>query len=137
YETPEKQLELKTKLVSFTKQTAPICHDQALIKAAEFLINKKKSESPLEQKVYQSLNLAEFVFRLYHNRPLVCFEKDDKTKFFGIPKYYDIHSPYLQHLKIGTPEEEYPFVLQDIISYPEREISEYFVLLSPTFFINN
>lgn len=133
--TEQQEKELKAQLVSFAESTVPVCSDDALTKAAEFLTAKKQSTNPIEQNVYLPLTFDQYIFRLYHNRPLVCYQDQDDTLLMG--KQQTDLKAYPKHALIGTSQEEHPFVLEDLISYPEREISELFGISSPTFFINN
>lgn len=128
------QLEFKQDIVRFAQGIKIVCSDEALIKAADFLEQKKQSTLQIERDVYALMNLKEFIFRLFNNRPLTCYGSHDSTLFLNDSTYYG--GVYFKHRNIGTDKEETPFTLSNILSYAEREISELFGIACETFFVN-
>ena len=73
---------------------------------------------PLEQELYQTMPLTDFVQRLLAKRCVTFMNPDDQylliTGERGVAK--DVY------LKVGTPEEQEPLVLRDVISYDEVKV---------------
>jgi hypothetical protein len=98
----------------------------------DFLEDKQKSGSEIEQDFYKNMSILEFLKRLLEKRPLVFCGPNDSYKLRSKNKNtsgcFD---------NIGTVCEVAPLVLRDYLSYEEMEISALLGVAVPTFFIND
>ena len=124
----------QTMAVCFAKNTRPIVHECVVPLLKDFLDAKRRYGSRVEKRLYEKMNVSEFVTRLIRCRPLMFMNKidlyilrDGKTDGVGREDFD----------KIGTEEEKAPFVLKNYLSYDEMEIGTLISVSTPTFFIND
>ena len=121
----------------------------------EYLNFKKEKGTPAEKELYAHMNLPSFIYRLYYNRPLSFYGRDDRT--FLRPDFA-MHFPaenkhYLTNPPGGSTSNKDPRmigngylffknanqkyeILADYLSYPEISLAALMGLSCPTFFIN-
>jgi len=77
------------------------------------------------------MDIRKFVHRCLTKRPLAFFGRSDGWLLV------DVREGRGGFENIGTPREEHPLVLSDLLSYEEMLLSALLLVSTPTLFINN
>uniref|UniRef100_A0A034VR60 Uncharacterized protein n=1 Tax=Bactrocera dorsalis TaxID=27457 RepID=A0A034VR60_BACDO len=117
-----------------TKQIAsayPVIHERVLHLYLAFLEHKTKYGTDIERELYNGMTLTALVQRLLEKR---C------VSFVGPLDHYLLISGETglgNFYNVGTPKEEAPFLLKDVLSYDEMKLSAFLSVSSYTEFLND
>uniref|UniRef100_A0A1I8NIN0 Uncharacterized protein n=1 Tax=Musca domestica TaxID=7370 RepID=A0A1I8NIN0_MUSDO len=111
----------------------PVIHERVLQLYLDFLEYKCLYGHPLEQTLYRSLGLSDFVQRLLDKR-CVAFVGDRDSYLLMTGQRGVGYSDYPH---IGTPHEKEPLTLNSCISYSEIKLSAFLSISSSTELLND
>ncbi|KAH8289856.1 hypothetical protein KR054_012016 [Drosophila jambulina] len=108
----------------------PVIHERTLGLYLQYLEHKCRWGNSVEKPIYQPLSLCGFVQRLLEKRCASFFGRNDKYLLLSGERGASGFE------SIGTPEEQAPLVLADVLSYDDIKLSALLSVSSHTEFIN-
>lgn len=122
-------------LYSMVEKAKPVVPKKVETMAGDFLKNKRKNGTEIEQQFYKNMTTEQFLFRLYAKRQLEFFLSSDtyitQEGVSGIPS-----KAKGRFEDVGTERENPPFTLATALSYEEMQIAANLSFSTPSKFYN-
>jgi len=119
-----------SKLLEFANFSYPILPEKVIKLIEDFLLFKRNNGTIKERKIYNQINIIDFIQRLISNRP---------QSFFGVSDKFVLRNGYHGNgwHNIGEDNELSHLSIIDYLTYDEIKISAFLQVSSPIAPINN